>query len=69
MDPNQIPNSILVLALLGSQLDVRLGPEAAQVSNGQLQGNAHLGRHDDEAHVPAQQCHDEQKRAASLSAC
>lgn len=40
--------------LLGpAHLNVGLGPEMAQVADGEGDGHAHLGRHHDEAHVPA----------------
>ncbi len=57
---------VSVTVLARGQLHVGPRPEAAQVSYGQVERDAHLPGHDDEAHVPAQGGHDEQQSATSL---
>src|SRR3569833_239834 len=53
-------------SIVGPQLYIRPGPQMAQVANGQVQRDAHLACHDDEAHIPSQSCHDEQQPTTSL---
>ncbi len=61
------PPSVLVLPLLRcGQLDVCLGPQVAQVTHRQPQCDAHLARHDDEAHIPAEHGDNEEERSAAL---
>lgn len=43
---------LLVFVFLNRQLDIGIRPETAEVSHGEIQGNPHLARHDDKAHVP-----------------
>lgn len=48
------------------QIDVRIGPEPRKVAEREVEGDAHLARHDDDTHVPSQRRHDEQQSSASL---
>lgn len=63
---NTTPYTQLILLLHLRQLHVRPPPKMAQVADGQVDREPHLGRHHDEDHVPAQARHNEQQRAPRL---
>lgn len=48
------------------QLDVGGGPEVAEVADGEVDSETHLGGHDDERNVPTKSRDDEKKCTASL---
>ena len=58
--------SSVLLAPRLLDLHISFGPEVTQIPDRQRDAQAHLCRHDDKGHVPAQQADDEQQRAAGL---
>lgn len=63
-----IPVHFSVLLFFFSHRNVRVGPEMAEISDPEVDTEAHLRGHNHDGHVPAQRSNDEQQSAASLPA-
>lgn len=50
--PKLNEESCSILMFCSRHLDIGLGPEAAEISNGKFERYSHLGGHHNEAHVP-----------------